>query len=66
LWSLVLTSRKPAAMAFTRWVTTEVVPSIRKTGRYVMAEETLEARAQRAMRVLEATAHPPTPLRCST
>lgn len=34
LWSLVLTSRKPAAKRFKKWVTAEVLPSIRKTGRY--------------------------------
>lgn len=34
LYSLVLTSRKPAAKRFKKWVTAEVLPSIRKTGRY--------------------------------
>jgi hypothetical protein len=34
LYRLVLTSRKPQAKAFRRWVTGEVLPSIRKTGRY--------------------------------
>ena len=34
LWSLVLTSRKPAAKRFKKWVTAEVLPQIRKTGRY--------------------------------
>ena len=31
---LIFTSRKPRAKAFRRWVTTAVLPSIRKTGRY--------------------------------
>lgn len=34
LYSLVLTSRKPEAKQFKRWVTHEVIPSIRKTGAY--------------------------------
>lgn len=34
LYSLVLASRKPEAKSFKRWVTHEVLPSIRKTGQY--------------------------------
>jgi prophage antirepressor-like protein len=34
LYSLVLRSRKPEAKAFKRWITREVLPQIRKTGRY--------------------------------
>ncbi|MFZ9300936.1 MAG: Bro-N domain-containing protein [Chitinophagaceae bacterium] len=34
LYSLVLTSRKPEAKKFKKWVTGEVLPSIRKTGSY--------------------------------
>ena len=34
LYSLILTSRKPEAKAFQKWVTSEVLPSIRKTGAY--------------------------------
>ena len=34
LYSLILRSRKPEAKAFKRWVTHEVIPSIRKTGQY--------------------------------
>ena len=37
LYSLVLGSRKPEAKAFKRWITHEVLPSIRKTGSYSMA-----------------------------
>lgn len=36
LFALVLGSRKPEAKAFKRWVTHEVLPSIRRTGRYEM------------------------------
>jgi prophage antirepressor-like protein len=34
LYSLTLTSRKPEAKVFKKWVTSEVLPSIRKTGSY--------------------------------
>ena len=34
LYSLILTSRKPEAKRFKKWVTKEVLPSIRKTGGY--------------------------------
>lgn len=34
LYSLILTSRKPEAKRFKKWVTSEVIPSIRKTGGY--------------------------------
>lgn len=34
LYSLILRSRKPEARAFKRWVTRDVLPSIRRTGSY--------------------------------
>ena len=34
LYDLILESKKPEAKAFRRWVTSEVLPSIRKTGSY--------------------------------
>ena len=34
LYDLIMQSRKPEAKAFKRWVTHEVLPSIRKTGKY--------------------------------
>lgn len=34
LYALIFRSRKPAAKAFRKWVTSEVLPAIRKTGRY--------------------------------
>lgn len=37
LYSLVLGSRKPQAKDFKRWITHEVIPSIRKTGSYSVA-----------------------------
>ena len=36
LYSLILTSRKAEAKRFKKWVTSEVLPSIRKTGGYGM------------------------------
>ena len=35
LYSLIFGSKKPAAKAFKHWVTSEVLPAIRKTGAYV-------------------------------
>lgn len=34
LYALVFTSRKPEAKRFRKWITAEVLPAIRKTGRY--------------------------------
>lgn len=36
LYSLILTSRKPEAKAFKRWITHEVLPSIRQHGQYIL------------------------------
>ena len=41
LYSLVLSSKLPSAKEFKRWVTSEVLPSIRKHGAY-MSPETIE------------------------
>ncbi|PFP32582.1 phage repressor protein/antirepressor Ant [Bacillus anthracis] len=41
LYSLILRSRKPQARAFKKWVTSEVLPSIRKHGAY-MTDQALE------------------------
>lgn len=38
LYALILTSRKPQAKEFKRWVTHEVLPSIRKRGLYAVDE----------------------------
>jgi prophage antirepressor-like protein len=35
LYTMIFRSRKPEAKRFRKWVTAEVLPSIRKTGRYV-------------------------------
>ena len=41
LYELIMRSRKPDAKAFKRWVTHEVLPSIRKTGGYSVAQPTI-------------------------
>mgnify|MGYP000752482509 CR=1 FL=1 len=41
LYSLVLGSRKPEAKKFKRWITHEVIPSIRRTGGYIAGQENL-------------------------
>jgi prophage antirepressor-like protein len=38
LYALIFTSRKPEARKFRKWVTSEVLPAIRKSGRYEMAD----------------------------
>lgn len=45
LYSLVLGSRKPEAKVFKRWVTHEVIPSIRKHGAYLTPEALEKAMA---------------------
>lgn len=40
LYSVIIRSDKPAAKKFKRWITHEVLPSIRKTGSYI-GEDTL-------------------------
>jgi hypothetical protein len=42
LYSLILRSRKPEAKMFKRWVTHDVLPSIRKTGAYLAPNIPLE------------------------
>lgn len=41
LYNLVLASRKQSAKAFKRWITHDVIPSIRKNGGYILGQETL-------------------------
>lgn len=63
LYDVILDSRKPQAKEFRRWVTSEVIPSIRKTGSYgapaelsgpeLMAKALLEA--NNTLQALEAT-----------
>ncbi|QJT08024.1 BRO family protein [Oceanidesulfovibrio marinus] len=57
LYSLILRSRKPEAKRFKRWVTHEVLPTIRKTGGYIHATtEMSDAEIMaRAMKVADST-----------
>lgn len=41
LYSLIMSSKLPNAKKFKRWVTSEVLPAIRKTGGYIAGEETM-------------------------
>lgn len=40
LYDVILDSRKPEAKAFRKWITSEVLPAIRKTGGYIPVAET--------------------------
>lgn len=53
LYSLVLSSKLPTARKFRRWVTSEVLPSIRKTGGYIAGQKELspEELMARALKV---------------
>ena len=42
LYALVLSSKLPQAKVFKRWVTSEVLPQIRKTGAYVSQKKMIE------------------------
>lgn len=39
LYSLIMSSKLPSAKAFKRWVTSEVLPAIRKNGGYIAGQE---------------------------
>lgn len=66
LYDVILDSRKPEARAFRKWITGEVIPSIRKTGGYIpgdtdeeimakalqIAQRTIDSKAQR-IQILE-------------
>lgn len=41
LYSLILQSRRPEAKRFKKWITSEVLPSIRKNGGYILNQENL-------------------------
>jgi prophage antirepressor-like protein len=43
VYHLIFKSRKPEARAFRKWVTSEVLPSIRKTGMYVLTARSVVA-----------------------
>ena len=41
LYSLVLSSKLPGAKKFKRWITSEVLPAIRKNGGYILGQENM-------------------------
>lgn len=43
LYSLILSSKLPGAKKFKRWVTSEILPSIRKTGGYQIPQSPMDA-----------------------
>lgn len=54
LYSLILSSKLPSAKRFKRWVTSEVLPSIRKTGHYEKPDSyMIEDKRERALRWIE-------------
>ena len=57
LYSLVLSSKLPQAKAFKRWVTSEVLPAIRKDGGYIATkpDDTPEAIMARALLIAKST-----------
>ncbi|WP_081938251.1 BRO family protein [Prevotella disiens] len=57
LYSLVFSSQLPTAKKFKRWVTSEVLPALRKNGGYIVAtsEDTPELIMARALQVAQAT-----------
>lgn len=57
LYSLVLSSKLPGAKQFKRWVTSEVLPSIRKSGGYINGQDTMspEELMAKALMVAEKT-----------
>jgi prophage antirepressor-like protein len=42
LYTIMLKSRKPEALQFRKWVTSEVLPALRKTGSFTVAPEPLD------------------------
>ena len=48
LYSLILSSKLPQAKAFKRWVTSEVLPAIRQTGKYELTSQQLRLLGEKA------------------
>lgn len=46
LYSLILRSNKKEAKQFKRWITSEVIPSLRKTGEYVVPKNIIKERLE--------------------
>lgn len=56
MYALVLRSRKPEAEPFRKWVTAEVLPSIRKTGKYSVTPEVPAIAPRDTVEYIEAAA----------
>ena len=54
LYTLVMRSNKPEAKAFKRWVTHEVLPSIRKTGSYSVTQTQVSRKDQLYLAIIHA------------
>lgn len=52
LYNLVLSSKLPSAKKFKRWVTSEVLPTLRKTGQYQVKELSGSELMARALMVI--------------
>ena len=58
LYKLTFRSKKPSAKEFTRWVTHEILPSIRKTGSYTIPEKRKPAVVSQDKKPLPQTSAP--------
>lgn len=50
MYTLVLNSRKPQAKEFKKWLTHEVIPTIRQHGGYIYGQEMLETKDQKEIK----------------
>jgi len=53
LYSLILSSQLPSAKAFKRWVTSEVLPQIRKTGGYIPTKDAVTGEQLTAAQIMK-------------
>jgi prophage antirepressor-like protein len=53
LYAVIFGSRKPEAKVFKKWVTSEVLPSIRKTGKYEVNKHGLEEKMDKFLNELQ-------------
>lgn len=62
LYDVILDSRKPEAKKFRKWITSEVLPSIRKTGSYALSNKpSVEAGLQRVGLLVRVAEHKAVP-----
>lgn len=58
LYHLIFQSRKPEAKAFRKWVTAEVLPTLRRTGRYEVKPRRWSQRYERSKEFLDLRSEP--------